>query len=569
MLTAKSTVRYAFTDDDEDLLITLASQAATALETAELIKQREFLQEISSSISVAKNLDDALEAVVDGATKIVEADSGVLHIFDEKGEKILRTYALPLDGPHKQTRFAEKKGLTWQIYQKGKPISVPDVSNNKSVNKALMKELDAQALIGVPLKLEEKIVGTLFLNHKQIHDFSKGEFALLSTLADNAAIAVDNLLLVERIKKQKELQVQALNEISASISAQLELNDVLDGIVDWLRALIGVPDLCEIRWYDKERNILVSKAPKGKNIERRTKESAVGIGITGWLVEQILHGTEEGKKEYVYVPDVTQDGRYLKGIEGTRTELAIPLVERSGSLFGIINIEHSDVNAYDKGAIAVSIALARLAVVAIENAQLFDQLTKVNEKLDYLVNRKIKDLNAVLAMGQALTASVDLDEGQVVNLIHKEISLLMYADNMYIALYDKATDMVSFPLIFVDGEEKKMSSRKAGAGRTEHIIRTKEPLFIETREKSKKWYAQPERDEYLGDPLASWVGVPMVSGDQVIGVVAAYHRTDDYVYSKDDLEVIQAIANQSAIALEVTKKVAELKASQNFGSVWL
>ena len=114
-----------------------------------------------------------------------------------------------------------------------------------------------------------------------------------------------------------------------------------------------------------------------------------------------------------------------------------------------------------------------------------------------------------------------------------------------------------------------MLSRKAGAGRTEHIIRAKAPLFIETRAKSEEWYDQPGRGEYIGDPLASWIGVPMISGSQVIGVVAAYHKTDDYIYSEDDVEVLQAIANQSAIALEVTKKVAELKASQNFSSDWL
>jgi GAF domain-containing protein len=122
--------------------------------------------------------------------------------------------------------------------------------------------------------------------------------------------------------------------------------------------------------------------------------------------------------------------------------------------------------------------------------------------------------------------------------------------------------MVRFPLMFVDGKKTEVPARKAGSGRTETIIETKKPLFIATREESVAWYEKEGHKDYIDEPFASWMGVPMISGDKAIGVIATYHKTDDNIYDQDDLEVLQAIANQSAIALEVAHRVAELKGLQ-------
>ena len=168
-------------------------------------------------------------------------------------------------------------------------------------------------------------------------------------------------------------------------------------------------------------------------------------------------------------------------------------------------------------------------------------------------------------LGQTLTASIDLEEEQIVKLIYEQASKLMHTENMYVALYEKSTDEVSFPLMFIDGKRHEEPSRKAGIGkgRTEHIIRTKEPLLIHTEEKSKAWYEEPGRKEYIGEPFASWLGVPIAIGDQVLGVIATYHKTENYVYDEDDQAVLEAIASQAAIALQNIRYVDELEAFQD------
>ena len=89
-------------------------------------------------------------------------------------------------------------------------------------------------------------------------------------------------------------------------------------------------------------------------------------------------------------------------------------------------------------------------------------------------------------------------EGKILKRIHDHASKLMDTKNMYIALYDEATDTVRFPLAFVDGKAIHVETRKAGKGRTEEIIRTKKPIFIATKAEAEGWYNEnPEREELL------------------------------------------------------------------------
>ena len=143
-----------------------------------------------------------------------------------------------------------------------------------------------------------------------------------------------------------------------------------------------------------------------------------------------------------------------------------------------------------------------------------------------------------------------MNEQDILALIHEQTKPLMDTENMYIALYDDATDTVRFPLMFVDGKPTQVESRRGGKGRTEWIIKNREPIFNKTKAESEAWYQVPGREEYIGEPFASWIGVPMLSGDKVLGVIATYHKTKDNAYTKDDKEVLDLMASQAAIVLQ-------------------
>ena len=168
----------------------------------------------------------------------------------------------------------------------------------------------------------------------------------------------------------------------------------------------------------------------------------------------------------------------------------------------------------------------------------------------------LKQLRVLITTAEMLAQGVHQSSSKILEIVHQQLSKLMDTNNMYIALYDEATETIRFGLAFADGRpinveaERIWQPRWAGKGRTEKIIRTRKPLFHATRAEAEAWYSQPERLEYFGHLPASWIGVPMMVGERMLGVIAVYHPTQDYVYSKDDLEILQTMANLAAIALD-------------------
>ncbi len=169
---------------------------------------------------------------------------------------------------------------------------------------------------------------------------------------------------------------------------------------------------------------------------------------------------------------------------------------------------------------------------------------------------------------QTLTSSVQLKEDEILQLIYENASKLMDTDNMYIALYDESTDTVRFGLVYKEGreintkkgeEEEGYKPRQGGQGKTEYIIKTKEPIFHPALIESEAWYEKPGHFAYDRSILPSWVGVPMITGKKVLGVVATYNPIQEHVYNNDDLEILQAMANLAAIASDNARLYSETK----------
>jgi GAF domain-containing protein len=245
--------------------------------------------------------------------------------------------------------------------------------------------------------------------------------------------------------------------------------------------------------------------------------------------------------------------------------LGAPMIVENRTIGALVVENHRRPDAFGQTGTTMLTTIARQTAVAIENARLSARR-----------ERTIARQRAVHTVGQKLSEAVRLGEAEIFRLIDEQASTVMDTNNMYIALYDPVTDMVSFPLMRINGVEQKIPSRSGERGRTEWIIEHRQPILIRTKEESEEWYKQPERGEYIGNPLASWIGVPMIYEEQVLGVIAAYHETDDYVYDIEDLEVLQTIAAETAIALEnarlyhnldqrVRERTEQLTALQDIG----
>src|SRR6266545_1138998 len=133
--------------------------------------------------------------------------------------------------------------------------------------------------------------------------------------------------------------------------------------------------------------------------------------------------------------------------------------------------------------------------------------------------------------------------------VHRIVGELMPAHNFYVALYDDATDSLSFPY-FVDeaDPEHDTAPRPLRRGMTEYVLRTGAPLLA-TPDVYDDLVARGEV-ELIGAPSIDWVGAPLVAKDRTIGVVAAQSYSEGVRYGPGDKEILIFVSSQIAMAVE-------------------
>jgi len=133
--------------------------------------------------------------------------------------------------------------------------------------------------------------------------------------------------------------------------------------------------------------------------------------------------------------------------------------------------------------------------------------------------------------------------------VHRIVGELMPAHNFYVALYDDATERLSFPY-FVDeaDPEYDLHPRPLRRGMTEYVLRTGAPLLA-TPDVYDDLVARGEV-ELIGTPSIDWVGAPLIVKDRTIGVVAAQSYSEGVRYGPGDKEILIFVSSQIAMAVE-------------------
>ncbi len=129
--------------------------------------------------------------------------------------------------------------------------------------------------------------------------------------------------------------------------------------------------------------------------------------------------------------------------------------------------------------------------------------------------------------------------------IQKHLGEIIDTKNFYVALYDKKTDTISLPYII--DKEDKFTSFPAGKTLTGYVIKHKKPILVD--EKNYREMSAKGLIEIIGSPSKVWMGVPLKVEGEVIGVVAVQSYEDENLYTKDDLEILQFVSGQLAIAI--------------------
>ncbi|MFO1501670.1 MAG: PAS domain S-box protein [Verrucomicrobiota bacterium] len=175
--------------------------------------------------------------------------------------------------------------------------------------------------------------------------------------------------------------------------------------------------------------------------------------------------------------------------------------------------------------------------------------------------RKERIQRAIYQISEAIHTTDDLDS--LYRQIHSTIQSLMLANNLYIALYDPASELFSFPY-FVDEMDPPPAPMKLTTGLTSHVLRTGKALLVNRQSAIRKESSgrailleATQEMPYIevGTPAAVWLGVPLQIRGRTFGVMAVQDYREDRAYGDEEKRILTFVAEQTAIAID--RKQAE------------
>lgn len=239
--------------------------------------------------------------------------------------------------------------------------------------------------------------------------------------------------------------------------------------------------------------------------------------------------------------------------------LLIP-VKVTDAAFGEIEVSPGAAGpSWSAGEVRLVEQVADQLSLALENAHLFKQTQEA------LADSESRAQELVLLNEMSRTLSSNLDVGAVVEKIYAYTSRLMDTYNFYVALYHEPTEQITFPLVIADGERvtpehqewSAWTAEQPVSGLTGHVINSRQPLLIEEQVVEQLREQGIDYVEVGSGGVSSWLGVPMLIGDRVIGVITVQSENIPHLYDHRHQSLLSSIGNQAAIAIENARLLEE------------
>lgn len=320
-------------------------------------------------LSVAEGRKEALDVLVSGCTRVMNAKGCALRLLDEKREilELSASYGLSEKYLSKGPVALAKAPLDADVIH-GEVVDIPDVSKEKRI---LYPEDSARegirSMLCVPLRVKDRIIGVLRVYRSEPHKSSPEEISMALTLAAQGG----NTL--EKFRVREEWQ--ALAGVAQAISSSLDLNTVLQSIVRCAAETLDFKG-ASVRLLDEEGKRLEIKATHGLSgayVEKgpvEVEKSPLDREILSGKAVRVMEDDMDAKLQY---PEETRR-------EGIRSMFGLPL-QIKGKPVGVLRVYASVPYRFTTDDEEFLTALANQGAIAIENARLFQQLRKTYEDL--------------------------------------------------------------------------------------------------------------------------------------------------------------------------------------------
>jgi len=490
--------------------------------------QLKALHQVSLELTTQLDLDTLLRSIVSRAIELLDASSGGLYLH--RPERDVLEWAMAV-GPHLApigTILRRGEGLSGRVWETGEPLIVDDYQHWEG--RAVVYEgYPWTAIVGVPVRWGEEFLGVLNVLTDPPRTFSPSDAELLSLFAAQAAIAIQNARLFQA-EAHRRREAETLQAAALALSATLDLQQVFEAILRELREVVPY-DSASVQQLKGDRLEIIG----GHGFPNLEELLGVSFDLTA---------PDNPNREVVRTraPLILEDaptvykefGREPHAQAGIRSWLGVPLLF-GDRLIGMITLDKREPGFYTEDHARLALAFAAQAAIAIENARLYEE-----------TRRRAERLAVVNHIARAASAILHLDD--LMETVYREVTTVFEADAFFIALYDEGTKELDYRLRVDEGIREPRERRPLGTGLTSLVVSEKKPLLIRDFEKEKDHLPEAGLWGTMKVP-ASWLGVPMLIGQRVVGVICvqAYRP---HAYGEQEQLLLSTIADQVAVAVE-------------------
>jgi len=553
-----------YTEEHARLAQAFAAHAAIAIENARLYQQiqdqlneLQALQETTATLQSSLSLQEVLNRIVKAIVGLGYPAAMLAQYEEETNRLVVRAYSVDPALLEMGEALAGKKvmgayvtldqtenlgvrmalageiGITHSLHDLFRPVVSAEVCQ-------IVQEMAGiKTMATIPLLAKGRLVGNMFVGTER-EEITESELESLRAFANQAALAIENAQLYEetiqvaeqmaRLFEEAQARVRelaALTEVGEAINRALSLKETLNIVLREAMALVGREE-GSIILLDRRTNTLRIVASQGL-----PPEVVEAFNARPVYAHEGTFGIVIKTGEMLEIPDARSDPRVLHEAGRVPEQLTnVPLRTKEG-VIGVIAL---DALPLDDRARRLLKALADLAAVAIQRAQLFEE-----------TQRHLRELHLLFEVGRGITSVLDLEE-VLQKIIESAIEAIPAAEKGTLHLLDEERgELVVRASSGFSREVIEAAHFKPGEGYTGWVFEHGEPTIVDNvhTDPRTKPIDLPEVAEEK-----SAICAPLVAKGKTIGTLTLDNVTTYGAFDERDLELLCAFANQAAIAIE-------------------